>query len=277
MQKINYPLIVSDFDGTLVKEDGSIDEINKKAIAKYIAAGGKFAISTGRMPAGILSRAKELGLKGMVSCCQGSIIMDIESGEVILQGRIPLDTTIKICQKMEDNGLHIHVYDLWEYYSNMNDDALKLYEKAVKSKANIIADMPISQFVKEKGLCSYKVLAMVRAEDNERIMNTLAKEDFAGCELTKSADYLVEVINNTYSKGTAVEFLANYYDIPLEKTIAIGDQLNDLPMIEKAGVGIAVKNADKRLKKKADYICERTNEEGAIGEIIEKFGFFKED
>ena len=277
MQKINYPLIVSDFDGTLVKRDGSIDEINKKAIAEYIAAGGKFAISTGRMPAGILSRAQELGLKGMVCCCQGSIIMDIESNEVILQGRIPMDTTIKICQKMEELGLHIHVYDLWEYYSNMDDDALKFYESAVKSKAKIIENMPISEFVKEKGLSSYKVLAMVRAEDNERIMNRLSKEDFVGCELTKSADYLVEVINNNYSKGSAVEFLANYYNIPLEKTIAIGDQLNDLPMIEKAGLGVAVKNADERLKVKANYISQKTNEEGAIGEIIEKFGFFKED
>lgn len=277
MQKINYPLIVSDFDGTLVNEDGTISESNKKAIAEYVTAGGKFAISTGRMPAGILTRAQELGLKGMVCCCQGSIIMDIESGEVILQGRIPMATTIKICQKMEEIGLHIHVYDLWEYYSNMNDDALKLYENAVKSKAKIIENMPISEFVKENGLSSYKVLAMVRAEDNERIMNRLAKEDFVGCELTKSADYLVEVINNNYSKGSAVEFLANYYNIPLEKTIAIGDQLNDLPMIEKAGLGIAVKNADDRLKAKANYISERTNEEGAIGEIIEKFGFLKED
>ena len=102
MQKINYPLIVSDFDGTLVKRDGTIDEKDKKAISEYIAAGGKFAISTGRMPAGILARAKELGLQGMVCCCQGAIIVDIESNEVISQGRIPLDTTIDICKKMEE-------------------------------------------------------------------------------------------------------------------------------------------------------------------------------
>ena len=96
MRKINYPLIVSDFDGTLVKKDGTISEEDKKAILEYVEAGGKFAISTGRMPAGILARAKELGLKGMVCCCQGSIIMDIETNEVILQGRIPVETTVAI-------------------------------------------------------------------------------------------------------------------------------------------------------------------------------------
>ena len=47
-------------------------------------------------------------------------------------------------------------------------------------------------------------------------------------------------------------------------------------MIEKAGLGIAVKNADATLKEKANYVCEKTNEEGAIAEIIEKFGFCEE-
>lgn len=277
MQKINYPLIVSDFDGTLVNEDGTISESNKKAIAEYVTAGGKFAISTGRMPSGILSRAKELGLKGAVSCCQGAIIMDIESDEVLSEGRIPLETTIKICQKLEEMNLHFHVYDLWDFYVNMDDEALKMYERAVKSKGNVVTDMPLSQFVKEKGLCSYKILAMVHPKDNQRILQALAKENFEGCEVTKSAEYLVEVVNKKYSKGTAVEFLAKHYGIPLEKTIAVGDQWNDLPMIEKAELGVAVQNADKRLKEKAKYICQNTNEQGAIGEIIEKFGFLKED
>lgn len=277
MRKINYPLIVSDFDGTLVKKDGTIDEKNKKAISEYIAAGGKFAISTGRMPAGILARAKELGLQGMVCCCQGAIIVDIESNEVISQGRIPLDTTIDICKKMEEMDLHIHVYDLWDYYCNKDDEALKFYEKAVKSKAKIVTDKPLSAFVKEANLASYKVLAMVPAEDNEKVLQELAAENFKDCELTKSDAYLVEVVNKNYSKGTAVEFLAKYYNVPIEKTIAVGDQRNDLPMIEKVGLGIAVKNADDALKEAADYICAYTNEEGAIGEIIEEFGFCKEN
>ena len=71
MPKINYGMIISDFDGTLVKDDGTVSQINKQAISKYIENGGIFAISTGRLPAGIVSRAKELGLKGVVSCCQG--------------------------------------------------------------------------------------------------------------------------------------------------------------------------------------------------------------
>lgn len=275
MQKINYPLIVSDFDGTLVRKDGTISRRNKNAVEKYVAAGGHFALSTGRMPAGILPRARELGLKGMLCCCQGAIILDIESGKVVSDGRISLATTIKACEKMEELGLHIHVYDLWDYYANKEDHHLAYYENAVKAKANRVLDKPISQFVQERGLCSYKVLAMVEPADNASIMQALSQHTFDGCEITKSAHNLVEIVNKNYSKGTSVTALAQYYGVPIEKTIGIGDQSNDLPMIQAAGLGVAVQNADDGLKAAADYICALTNEEDAVAYIIENFGFTK--
>ncbi len=275
MRQINHPLIVSDFDGTLVKANGTIAERDKKTIAEYIANGGIFAVSTGRLPIGILPRVRELGLKGMLSCCQGAIIMDIESGKTILDGKLSLETTLAVVRKMEEMGLHIHIYGPREYYSNMDDDALKFYENAVRVKAKLVLDKPLSQFIEENAFQSYKILAMVKAEENERIMRELAAEGFSECEITRSGDFLVEVVNAKYSKGTAVRHLAEYYRFPLEKTVAIGDQLNDLPMIEKAGVGVAVKNADARLKAQADYVCDFTNEECAVSAVIEKFGYLK--
>lgn len=275
MRKINYGLIVSDFDGTLVNLDGSIPAINKKAIEEYTKNGGVFAISTGRLPSGILSRARELGLKGVVSCCQGAIIMDIEKGTPLVQGTIPHKITLAICKKMEELGVHYHVYDLWDYYCNVDDEWLGYYEKIVQSSAVKILDRPLSEYIAEKGLCAYKVLAMVSPEENARILQALSDMQFEGCYVTKSADFLVEVCNASYSKGTAVEYLAKHYGVPIEKTIGIGDQLNDLPMLQTAGLGIAVKNADKKLKGTA-LVCEYTNEEGAVGKTIEKYGYTEE-
>ena len=273
MRKINYPLIVSDFDGTLVNADGSISERNKRAISEYTAAGGIFAISTGRLPAGILSRAKELGLTGKVCCCNGAIILDIESKEVIMEGKLSLENTIAACKKMEELDLHIHAYDLWDFYVNKDDEALKLYRHLVKTEPTLVLDIPLSQYLEENKLPMYKLVAMVEPKQHAQILSEISKGNFDGCEVTKSADYLVEVVNKTYSKGTAVECLAGYYGIPLDKVIAVGDQINDMSMIERAGIGIAVKNAEELLKGKADYVCEHTNEEGAIAEVIEKFGF----
>ena len=273
MQKINCPLIVSDFDGTLVKDDGTISQQNKDAISAYVQAGGAFAISTGRMPSEILPRARELGLQGLISCCQGAIIADIESGNVVMDGKIPYETTLAVVKKMEEMGLHIHIYDLWEYYSNMDDEALKMYEHTVKSKAILVLDRKLSDFVREKRFESYKILAMVHPKDCESVMAELAKMHFNGCEVTRGADFLVEVVNANYSKGTAVEFLAKYFNTNVEQTVAIGDQRNDLPMIERAGLGVAVKNADRALKDKADYVCDLTNEENAVADVIKRFGY----
>ncbi len=277
MRKINYPLIVSDFDGTLVNADGTVSKENKKAIEEYVAAGGAFAISTGRLPSGILPHAQALGLKGMVCCCQGAIILDIQSRELVAEGRLRLETTVAACKKMEEMGLHIHAYDLWTYYANMDDQALKMYEKAVGSKATLVTDKPLSAFLEEKQLACYKLLAMVEPKNSNRVLAELVEANIKGCALTKSADFLVEVVNPSYSKGTAVNVLAKHYGVPLTKTIAVGDQLNDLSMIQAAGLGIAVQNAEETLKKQADYVCEYTNEEGAIAKIIEKFGFYGEE
>ena len=274
-QKINYSLIVSDFDGTLVKSDGSVSEFSKQTIREYIENGGVFAISTGRMPAGILPRAKELGLTGFVCCGQGAAIVDIQTSTAVFESTMSNATAIAVCEKMEEMGLHIHVYTLWEYYSNMDDEALKMYENIVKNKAKLVLDKPMSKFLKETGIMPFKILAMVDPKDNENIRVALEKENFDGCSVTRSSVYLVEVANADCSKGTSVRFLAEKYDIPLEKTIAIGDQLNDLSMIETAGLGFAVKNADEQLKGRAK-VLEYTHEEDAVARIILQYGYTQE-
>ncbi|MBQ7368465.1 MAG: HAD family phosphatase [Clostridia bacterium] len=272
MPKINYRLIVSDFDGTLVQADGNVSEENKRAITRYVQNGGNFAISTGRLHYGILNRARELGLTGLVSCCQGAIIMDIQSGKTVIDNRLSHETTLAACQKLERLGLHYHVYDFENYYCNKDDEALVWYERAVGKRAVRITDKTLSEYVREKRICSYKILAMVKPEDNAKTLAALQNEKFEGCLLTKSADVLVEIVNANYSKGTAVAFLADYYGVPLEKTIGVGDQWNDLPMIETAGLGIAVQNADEKLKAKALTVAY-TNEQSAIAKIIEKYGY----
>lgn len=275
MQKINYGLIISDFDGTLVREDGTISQKNKRAIKKYTQDGGHFAVSTGRLHYGILPRVKELGLNGVVSCCQGAVIIDIASGKPILDGKLSYETTLRACLEMEKLGLHIHLYDFDCYYSNMDDQALKWYENAVRVKAKVVTDKPLSKLVEEQKICAYKLMAMVAPEENAKIINTLSKTHYEDACITKSAEVLVEIINNKYSKGTAVQFLSDYYKVPLEKTVGIGDQMNDIPMIERAGLGVAVQNADDGLKQVADLVCEYTNEEDAVASVIEKYGFME--
>lgn len=273
MQKINYPLIVSDFDGTLLRSDCTVAEETKKTIERYVAAGGKFAVCTGRMTAGIVNQAKSLGLKGLLASYQGSVVTDIESGEILVDGFIPLPNAQKICRLLEAMGLHFHVYDIDNYYSNRQDGLLKSYESVLGVKAIIEKEKPLSEFIAEKRMKVRKILCLVNPEEKLSVYRTLEERLGRDYYVTYSSVALVEITSKEFSKATAVRFLADRYGIPYGKTVAVGDSLNDLPMIEAAGVGLAVKNADELLKEAAE-VFPATNDENAIGKIIEKYGFY---
>lgn len=273
MQKINYPLIVSDFDGTLLRSDCTVAEETKKTIERYVAAGGKFAVCTGRMTAGIVNQAKNLGLKGLLASYQGSVVTDIESGEILVDGFIPLPNAQKICRLLEAMGLHFHVYDIDNYYSNRQDGLLKSYESVLGVKAIIENEKPLSELIAEKRMKVRKILCLVNPEEKLSVYRALEERLGQDYYVTYSSVALVEITSKEFSKATAVRFLADRYGVPYGKTVAVGDSLNDLPMIEAAGVGLAVKNADELLKEAAE-VFPATNDENAIGKIIEKYGFY---
>ena len=74
---MKYKMFVSDFDGTLVRDDGTVSRKNKETITRYTQKGGIFAVCTGRMTPSILPRVRELGLNGLVASFQGAVVTDI--------------------------------------------------------------------------------------------------------------------------------------------------------------------------------------------------------
>ena len=131
---------------------------------------------------------------------------------------------------------------------------------------------PLSALVAREKLKVRKVLAMVEPADKKRIFSAVEKALGEEFYVTYSAASLVEITSKTFNKGSAVRFMADYYHVPVERTVAVGDSLNDLPMLEAAGLGLAVRNADEMLKDKA-ISFEYSNDENAIGRIIERYGF----
>jgi Cof subfamily protein (haloacid dehalogenase superfamily) len=273
MKKIKYPLIVSDCDGTILNSQHAIGEFTKEKILQYVEDGGIFAVSTGRMIASILPVVRAWGLNGVVSAFQGGVIMDIQTERILHESAIPHKTALQICKHLENLGLHIHTYSLWQAYTNMVDEWTAVYEKIVGEK--MVYKPKMSAFLEESKLAPYKFLMMVDPKDAKRVCKAIAEILPDECFVTTSAPFLVEVGLKNATKRKAVTFLADYYGIPLEKTIAVGDQLNDLPMIEVAGLGVAVASADPELKEKA-YVLPYTNDEDAVGRLIEEIAYTEE-
>lgn len=273
MRKIKYPLIVSDCDGTILRSDNTIGEFTRKKINEYVNDGGIFAVCTGRMITSILPVVRSWGLKGVVSAFQGGLMMDIQTEEVLHQSTIPHEKALRICEEMESMGLHIHTYTMREIFSNQDNEWLKLYERIAGEKAIIQPNM--SQFMRETEMRPYKLLAMVEPSEAKGVYEALSKRVPEDCFVTISAPFLVEVGLKSATKQKAVTFLAEHYGIPLEKVIAVGDQLNDLPMIEAVGLGVAVKNAHEGVKAVA-YTLPYTNDEDAVGRLIEEMAYTEE-
>ena len=267
---MQYKLIVSDFDGTLRQTAGGVSEENIEAIGAYVKAGGIFALCTGRMMSSILPYAKRLGLKGLIVAYQGAIIQDIESGQVFRDARIPNADAVAICRCLEQGGNHIHVYDGDVLYVNKDDDFKKWYERAC-SVEGILTDFEISKTVEAKRICPHKILVVCSAADRDKIFTELSAKLGDKYYVTTSMEYLVEITAKGCNKGDALRFLADYFNIPIANTIAIGDNYNDLPMIRAAGLGVAVGNAEQTVQEQADVVT-RVCDEGGVGYIIRKYG-----
>ena len=275
MQKKKYRLIVSDFDGTLLRDDRRVEEQTVQTIKEYCASGGHFAVCTGRTPKSILPRLQEVGIGGLVSCFSGSVVLDAESGKVVVDGYLPMQTAISVCQTMQALGLHTHVYTFDDYYSSEDGEILRMYEKLSGVKG-IVSDRPLSELIEERSLKVRKINVIVATEKREEIFKRLLQAHGEDCYVTYSTAFMLEVSSKEHSKGTALKTIAEHYGLGLEDTLAVGDSLNDLPMLKAAGLGLAVSNADQRLKDEV-VVYGYSNNENAVGRIIQEFGEKKEN
>ena len=265
-----YKLIVSDFDETLRNDEGTISEKNASAIREYVMSGGIFAICTGRMMCSILPHAQNLQLDSLLVAYQGALIQDLKSGKTLRNVHHSVADAARICLTMEAMKLHIHVYDGDTFYVNVDDGLLAMYEKVCKVKGSIVSGK-MSEYIETHNIQPQKVLTMVEPAQKAEVYAALSQELGRDFYVTTSAGALVEITRKGCDKGDAIRFLSEYYRIPIENIIAIGDNINDIPMIKEAGLGVAVGNAVPELKQVADLVTVR-NTENAIARIIADYG-----
>lgn len=268
---MRYSLFLSDFDGTLIGTDGTIPAENIRAIQRYRKAGGVFAVCTGRMLSSILPRLRELGIDdGLVVAYQGAVIAEIATGKLLKDESFSAEEALSVIEEMEREKLHIHVYcgDAFyanAFYVNADDEFLHMYERICGVKG--VVEEKLSEKVRHMRGRVQKVVAMVPSESRDEIQDRLRRHLDGRFFLTCSSPYLIEVMKAGQDKGSAVDFLSEYYHIPHGRIAAVGDMPNDLPMLLKAGGRFAVANAAEELKQQATVVpsCD----EGGVAKAIE--------
>ncbi len=265
-----YRLIVTDLDGTLLRDDLTISSYTKSVIQKSIKSGVQFMIATGRIFGGARQYAKELSLTTPILSCNGALIKE-QSGSLIYGNHIQNQSLQQIFDILTAKGLYFHSYGEESFFTEKFTETVNSFysfnkELPDEERFPMVEIKPQDLIGKEP---IYKVLTrFYNQNDRDQVYQLLS--EIPGISVTSSWHNSFDICATGVNKATAIEQYAKQHGLNPSEIIAFGDNHNDLEMIEYAGFGVATGNAVDALKKSASYITENNNQDG-VAKAIEKF------
>lgn len=284
-----YRLIVTDMDGTLLDSFGGIPPKNLDAVKKAIDSGVEFAIVTGRPYISVKGLLKSNSLSCSVIGCNGAQVTN-RDGKLIKAHYINKDSLLKAMRLVESRDVYYQLYDDHYIYTKSRLQMVKMLKnystKSIKKQITprrIIGGIRRLFFIEVKvmgdlvGFASqedknfYKVqIASLSQEELNSIREGL--KGIPDIDITSSSYFNIEIGPKDVTKGTALKELASVKNIPPEEIIAMGDNYNDIPMLEYAGCGVAMENAVSAVKDSADFYT-KSNDDNGVAYAIEKLIF----
>lgn len=273
-----YKLICIDMDGTLLNNKHEISERNKEAIKKATEKGVKVAVTTGRLFASAKYYASLIGVKTPIISCNGAFIREKDENKVIYESVLNESQLERIYDVIKK-------YDIDMAYFNTPDTVIsekfvpeehgyKVMNRMMGESEEKVMFSEGIDFREAFKLHGKHILKAICIENDNKVSELFkAKEElkkYEDLEVVSSSPNNFEVMNSGTSKGSAVKVLADILHINKEEVMCLGDSENDLSMIEFAGLGVAMGNAEGFLKEKANYITD-TNENDGVAKAIEKF------
>lgn len=258
-------LVATDIDGTILIPEGQFTKRVKECIEQLQSAGIKVVLVTGRMNAAARLIAKELGLSTPVISYQGGLVND--NGNILYERYLSENDAQQIIDWAKNEDIHINLYNNDILYSEKED-----YE-IIRYCNNQHTNFCISEFSAIQKDRVNKILAI--DYDNPEKINRLEKnlpKIFPHLYIVKSTPYFLEFSNPEASKYCAVKFLQKYWNLKDDEILTIGDQNNDIALLQSGGIKIAMGNATDELKAIADYITDSVYNDGFV-KAMEQFVF----
>lgn len=269
-----YKLVAIDLDGTLLDSRKMISDENKEAIKNAINAGVNILICSGRIYAGAKIFGKEVGTRLPVITCNGARIKDMDTDEVIYSKSLNLETCRSIVDVCHDMGIYYHVYLGDTMFTEQLAHSSLFYwkknkELPIESRVSIEVVDDIQYYLEKYPDDISKVIVI--SDVPEELSKTRKElQKVKGIEIMSSYYNNIEIMTQGVSKGKALKFMAERYGIKQEEVIAMGDNENDLSMIEYAGLGVAMANGEDYVKEAADFVT-LSNDDNGVAYAINKF------
>lgn len=239
-----YKLVALDMDGTMLNNSKQLTEKNAEAIRTAVSCGVHIIIATGRAVQNVLPYLQQLGLQLPMITVNGCEVW-----------RAPNDLLERASFKTEEiRKLHglAQEYDVWFWAYGVKG----LYNKDEWTEhPETETWLKFGYFIDDDDL-RWKVRSVIESWDE--------------FEVTNSHPRNIEINPMGISKESGLRTICKEVGVSIDETIAIGDSLNDLTMVTAAGFGVAMGNAQEKLKRVADYITS-SNEENGVARIIMEY------
>lgn len=257
-------LIATDIDGTILNSDMTFTQKLRNCILNLTQSGVKVILATGRMHSAAVPIARALALSTPIISYQGGLIKDCNN-RTLYQKDLAPDYAKKIIQWARKNKIHINLY--------LND---KLY---VEEDNDIVKSYTEGRFI-NYSVCSFddlkienvnKILA-IDIHDPDKVTGWTEELRIRYPELyfVKSTPYFCEIANSEAKKSLGVKFLCDMWGIKPEETLTIGDQDNDIDLIQAGGIGVAMGNGTPALIECADFVTDTVDNDGFV-KAVEKY------
>lgn len=263
-------LLFTDLDGTLLNDDSRISSGTKAFLDDFLLAGNKLILASGRPLLSVLEVKEKAGLTQsgiFLTCNNGTLIYDCDRSLSILEKRLPLSYVPYLQEQADKYHLHIQTYRDDAIVSPAEDAEIQYYRRKIHLPLII---SPALQDALTEG--PYKMLA-ISLDDFDRL--DAFRRSISGWAEKKvrtiySNSKYLELFDWNAGKGSAVHFLCNYFNVPLRDAYAAGDADNDISMLLAAGTGIAMQNASKQVKQKADIVTDTDNNHDGLANTMRR-------
>lgn len=274
MHKIK--MIGLDLDGTLLTSDKRLRPFTRQVLAEAIERGILVLMATGRPYTGIPEELRSFPGIRYALTSNGARILDTQTGEVLIEHLLPLKSAKKALEILQKYDTLQEVYFNGQGYAEKEKlERISRYHhnphmwEYVRKTRKPVPDL--SELIARENQDMDKVQALF-ADMDELAQAWKELEKYEDLVLVSSLGYNIEINAAGVEKGEGLIKLGELLQIRPEEIMACGDGDNDIGMLEKAGIGVAMGNAEDKVKAAADYITGTNDEEGAAKAIV-KYAF----
>ncbi|HEX3445509.1 MAG TPA: HAD family hydrolase [Chthoniobacterales bacterium] len=263
--KFPFRLAAIDLDGTLLGPDKTISPENLAAVRRLRENGVTVIIASGRRHQNSVRFQRQLQLSGPIIACQGGLIRDGESGNVIEAHFLPQSVTCQIIDEAETRDIPVIYYHLDHLYvAERNNKWVNLYETRVGEKAEILPNLEQLDGRRALKIVWYGDPAILTRIRPEMSAHYGEKVDILSTEREN-----LEFMPRGISKATALAKVAAEFGVPANQVLAFGDGENDVQMLTWAGVGVAMNHGSQAAIAAAKRVSPKGPPETAFARAVD--------